>query len=70
MNILRLKHFRVSSEEKKQSVEALLEAEKAASAASRIRRDSVDVGASLRKLRNDNHFGRSLTHVFRPEPKG
>lgn len=70
MKFPRFLMFRVSDDEKAASVAALQAADQAAAVAQKIEKESKDVGASLRQLRNDNHFGRSLTHAFRPEPRG
>lgn len=70
MKILRFRALRMNPEEKAASLSALMAAEDVARVARKISGDSAAVGASLRQLRDDNHFGRSLTHVFRPEPRG
>lgn len=70
MKLFKFRLFRVSDDEKEASISALMAAEEVARVARKIQTDSADVGTSLRNLRNENHFGRSLTHAFRPEPRG
>jgi len=65
-----LKHLRVTPEEKDASTQAVIDSEELARKARLILGESTKVGDSLRQLRQENHFGRSLTHAFRTHPGG
>ncbi|ALY10294.1 hypothetical protein SEA_JKERNS_26 [Arthrobacter phage JKerns] len=57
--------FKVSEEEREHTQRAMLEAERVAQLAESLHTEAKVVGERQRLLRQDNHFGRSLDHIFK-----